>query len=316
MRRLPSEFLERLKKIYPASTYQKIYTTFNQRRPTTFRINTLKAKDSKVVKELTSQGFKIKPAPLPNFFIVASGSLREIQKTRVYLEGLIYVQGLSSALPAMILNPREGEFVLDLCAAPGSKTSQMASSMENKGRIVSIEKVKPRFYKLLNNIKIQGVKNVEPILFDGTIIFKKYSEEFDKVLVDAPCSAEGRFYVGKPRTFLYWKPRKIREMARKQKRLVLAGLRVLKKGGVLVYSTCTFSPEENEAIIDYVLKRYEGKIAIEDININISNVMPGLRRWQNREFHPLIKNTLRIIPTNLFEGFYIARLRKKESFCH
>ncbi|RLA91995.1 MAG: hypothetical protein DRG69_09430 [Deltaproteobacteria bacterium] len=134
------------------------------------------------------------------------------------------------------------------------------------------------------------------------------------MLLDAPCSSEARFFVKDPRTYSYWKPRKVKEMSHKQKRLLVAALRVLKKGGILVYSTCTFSPEENEEVINYVWERYKDKIELEEIKLPLKNKKRGLLHWKGRKFNICVRKTFRIIPNNIFEGFFVARIRKVDSF--
>ena len=311
MGKLPSQFIERLKRIYKPSVYISVRQSFLQKRFTTFRVNTLLVDEFQVINSLKNQGFKLQKASLPShFFILQNKSLRDLQETEEYKKGQIYVQGLSSGLAPEVLKPCEEEFVLDLCASPGSKTTQMSALMKGKGKIVAVEKIKPRFYKLLHNLKIQKVTNVEPLLYDGCVIFKKFGEEFDKVLVDAPCSAEARFDVSSPRTFKYWSIRKIKESQHKQKRLIIAGFKVLKKGGVLVYSTCTFAPEENEEVVEYLLSKFP-QAHVEPVSINLSNVYPALNSWENRKFSSQIKGCVRILPDKFFEGFFIAKIRKE-----
>ena len=311
--KLPSEFIERVKSIFPPSYHRKVLKAFTIRRPTTFRVNTLKSSFEEVKETLKKEGFKfINPSYPPLSFILVEGTLRELEKTSLYKEGKIYVQTLSSMLPPLVLAPEPGERILDLCAAPGSKTTQMSAMMENEGEIVAVEKIKIRFYKLKANLERQGVKNVKPILRDGTFLPKNFRYSFDRVLVDAPCSGEGSFTIHDPRTYAYWGKRKIKEMVRKQKRLLLSGILALKPGGVLVYSTCTLSPEENEGVLDWVLKRVGNQVEIEKIEIP-AETLPGLGEWEGKTFSPEVKKAIRIPPSLHWEGFFIAKIRKNKN---
>ncbi len=311
LRYLPSEFIQRIRRIYPPSISKKVLNSFLEKKATTFRINTLKADRLSVLKSLQKKGFKLQNVEwYKDAFILKNKSLRELQKTEEFIKGLIYVQNLSSMIPPLVLDPKEEDSILDLCAAPGSKTTQLAALTRNKARIIAVEKIKPRFFKLLRNLEIQGVENIRPLLLDGVLIHKKLKEEFDKILLDAPCSAEGLFYLQNPRTFKYWKPKKIRESAHKQKRLLSSALRLLKPQGILVYSTCTFSPEENEAVIDFALKKFKGELICEEIDFKIPNRFKPLIKWKEKEFDLQLEKAARIIPDNLYEGFFICKLKK------
>ena len=309
-RALPPEFLERLARILPASEHDAVLRSFSQAKPTTFRVNTLHASVEAVRTELEGAGFQLDPVSWrPGAFMLRQGELERLQETEVYKTGKVYVQSLSSMMPALALDPQPGERILDLTAAPGSKTTQMACLMNGQGTIVANDNNRPRFYKLKANVKMQGASNVEVSLRYGES-FGQRPGEFDRVLVDAPCSTEGRFYLPKPASYQFWKPRKMHEMAHKQRKLLAAGLHTLKPGGVLVYSTCTFAPEENEAVVDWALKKYAHLVSLEPITLPIQNVSPGLVGWEDRSYHPELRQAVRILPNTVMEGFFMAKLRK------
>jgi len=184
------------------------------------------------------------------------------------------------------------------------------ASIAPEAEIIAIEKIRIRFYKLLANLKIQGVNNVKALLLDGIWVRKRYPEYFDKILVDAPCSAEGRFYIKNPRTFKYWKDKKIKEMVNKQKKLLSAAFYALNKDRVLVYSTCTFSPEENEGMVDWLLNKFKDAIEILPVEVPLSNVRNGLTNWESKKFSASLKLTKRIVPNSYMEGFFIAKIKK------
>ncbi len=229
---------------------------------------------------------------------------------------LVYVQNVSSQLPPLVLDPQPGERVLDLCAAPGSKTRQLACLMHDEGEIVAVEKVRKRFYKLKANVASQGSTIVQPVFASGTAFWHRAPESFDRVLVDAPCSSEGRFRIDKAETTRYWSRRKIKEMQTKQRKLLFAGVQALKPGGTLVYSTCTFAPEENEAVVSKALKMFGDAIELVDTGLDDlvdGMTHPALLGWNERDFKPPTSNARRILPNGTFEAFFVACLTKHKT---
>ena len=306
---LPKEFLAKLKKIYPQE-YSQICRTFLSRKKHSFRINYKKTDLVSLRKALIKERIKFKELKWPEGSFILESDLRKFQASFIYQEGLVYLQNISSMIPPLVLEPKKDEKILDLCAAPGAKTTQIFSLVGGEAEIIAVEKIRTRFYKLLANLKIQAADTVKTILMDGVRIFKKYPEYFDKVLLDAPCSSEARFWIANMRSFKYWKERKVKEMAHKQKKLLTSAIKSLKEGGILVYSTCTFSPEENEEIINWALNKFKDIIEIVPVSIPIKNIKPGLVEWKGKKFSPSLKLSLRILPNDFMEGFYIAKLRK------
>jgi len=186
----------------------------------------------------------------------------------------------------------------------------MAALMHNQGLIVAVEAIRNRYYRLKSVCSLLGVKNATSKLMDGRR-FKPQGQLFDKILVDAPCSSEGRFNTAHPKTFAYWSPRKIKEMSRKQKGLLLAASRALKPGGTLVYSTCTFAPEENEAVVDWLLRKTEGAIELLPLQVDDVQSYPTLEDWQERTFSPEVHKCLRVLPAKDIEGFFLVKLIRK-----
>jgi 16S rRNA (cytosine1407-C5)-methyltransferase len=203
--------------------------------------------------------------------------------------------------------------VLDLCAAPGSKTLQTACIMGDRGRIAAVEKIKGRFFKLKANLNQHNVQSVHTYLTDGARVWRKTPERFDRVLLDAPCSSESRIKAFDPQSYEHWRPGKIKEMARKQKALMHSAINCLKPGGTLVYSTCSFAPEENEAIVDFALRRFGDAIHVVPVELPVNRSQPGLLNWKNKAFDAQVKNAMRILPDGLMEGFFICRLEKRRS---
>jgi len=264
--------------------------------------------------ELESNDFHLTAIdPLPQTYLVPDHEREMLIHHPYSAEGLVYFINPSSVIPPVILNPCPGQRVLDLTAAPGGKTIVMAGMMKNRGQISAVENVKYRFHKMRANLEKNGVTNARLYLKDGTAIGKNCPEQFDKILLDAPCSTEGRFQNHIPATFGYWSERKIAEMNRKQRKLLFSAIRALKPGGDLVYSTCTFAPEENEEPVDRILQKFGDALTVVKYEITLKNRRSGLCRWRKKEFHPSIKNAIRILPDDIFEGFFICKIRKSES---
>ncbi len=349
---IPENFLERLQNIVGVSLFQQIKQTFVE-RPTTFRINTIKAKRDEVIEVLNQNGFKFERVRwYKDAFILKNKSKRELTDLEIYKDGKIYIQSLASMIPPLVLDPQPGEKVLDLTAAPGSKTSQIAALMQNTGELVANDNNKIRFFKLKHNMdhlviprspqttrNLSEDKNIGTQNFDvmqqmlaskdpssrldsvrdflklrleyGSDLAREYPEYFDRVLLDAPCSAEARFVESDPKTFGYWKEQKIKEMAYKQRQLLFAAWSALKPGGILVYSTCTFAPEENELQISRFM---EQNTNCELLEIDLKDVkrLPIVKNWHNKEINKeVIKKTMRILPTKEIEAFFVAKLKKK-----
>ena len=306
---LPQEFLRRIKLIYPMH-FNRVCGTFLNRKKQTFRINYLKTDLNSLRNFLKKEGVKYKELSWPKGAFILNSDIRHFQRSFIYRDGLVYLQNVSSMIVPLVLAGTSGDRILDLCAAPGAKTTEIASLAGRSTEIVAVEKIRTRYYKLLANLKIQGADFVKAIIMDGIFVRKKFPEYFDKVLLDAPCSSEGRFYIRNPRSFKYWKYRKVKEMAHKQKRLISSAYYALKPGGRLLYSTCTFSPEENEEIVDWVLSKFKDNVELLPINIPYKNTRSGLVKWRKKEFSQSLSQTLRIIPNDYMEGFFIALFKK------
>jgi tRNA (cytosine49-C5)-methyltransferase len=314
-RHLPDAFLEKLKRIIPVNQWDKVIKTFAVERPTTFRVNTLKTTGASVKEQLEGAGLKIENLPwYKDAFILRKGRQRDLEDTDLYEKGGIYVQGLSSMIPPLALAPQPGEKVLDLTAAPGSKTTELACLMKNGGSITANDNNPVRLQKLKANLKTQGAGNVSLLeAGDGSLVWKKHMEEFDKVLLDAPCSSEGRFQLEEPATYSYWKEDTNRKMAKDQRRLFKSAVLSLKPGGTLVYSTCTFAPEENEGVLQWALETYGDALALEDISIPLPLHTRGLPAWGDLKFDPAVVKSVRVLPTTDVEGFFVAKLKKTKS---
>ena len=307
---LPAIFLERLRKIIPCQHYDAVESSFSSNGAVTVRINTLKVARADVLQALTALNISYKEISWYHDALILDGlTSPEYGELAMVKQGQLYRQSLSSMLPVVILNPQPGEQVLDFCAAPGSKTTQIAAMMKNEGELIAVEAVRPRFYRLKAVCTLLGARNVMCKLTDARRF--RSQELFDKILVDAPCSSESRFKTDDLKSVGYWSPRKIKEMVHKQRGLLLSASRFLKSGGVLVYSTCTFAPEENEGVIDWVLRKSEGQLTTESIEINGVPSYPAINMWEERAYDSQVKNCLRVLPDGIMEGFFVAKLIKR-----
>ena len=224
-------------------------------------------------------------------------------KSMLHWRGEYYVQEESAAVPVSVLDPRPGDKVLDMCAAPGGKTTQIADRINNEGLVVANEVSDQRMKSLHANIYRTGAFSVNALNEDGRRIPE--DREFDKILVDAPCSGEGNNC-----------RREEEEMASEQESKDLANLQLdllekafsmVKDGGILVYSTCTFSPYENENVVSQALERND--VELENIELDFEHER-GLESYQNLEFGEDMEKTVRIYPHHLQSGgMYVARFK-------
>lgn len=310
---LPPDFAARLPHIVPAPYLAEVLRAFTLHRPTTFRVNSLKTTRAALIAQLAHAGFSVEPvAWCADAFILRNKSKAELIETPAYQNGELYVQSLSSMIPPLILQPMPGEKIGDLAAAPGSKTTQIAALMQNTGELIANDRSKIRLFKLVANLKLQGVKNARTSLGEGEQLWKRFPEYFDRTLVDVPCSLEGRFETGNPKSFGDWSLKKVRTLSVHQCHLLRAAVSATKPGGVIVYSTCTLSPEENEGVLDWLIAKEGDAVEMLPIEMPVA-AQPGITTWERQTYAPAVALSARILPSNTLEGFFIAKLRKVRS---
>lgn len=304
--RLPKEFMEFLYEEYTPLKVDQILLGMTSERYTTLRVNTLKYDIQSLMRYFKEKNIKFDRVLWYNDALVIKNiNEKEIQKLDIYEKGYIYLQSLSSMIPPIVLNPIPGEKILDLTAAPGSKTTEIATLMQNKGYILANELDKIRCERLRYNVEKQGADIIEVINERGEKIGEQYPEMFDRVLLDTPCSGEGRFIVNSVATYRDWSPKKVRELTKLQRKLFASAYKALKPNGIMVYSTCTLNKEENEFILDWALKNF--KIKLVDIEIKIKDAQTGFAD----ELDNSIKKAIRILPSKDTEGFFVAKFIKK-----
>ncbi len=236
---------------------------------------------------------------------------RTVTASEGVASGRLYVQNLSSMLAPLVLDPRPGERVLDLAAAPGGKTLHLAARLGLEGELAAVEPVRDRFFKLKQNLERCGAGGfVRTFTHDGRDVGRKTPGRFDAVLLDAPCSSEARFDPREPATFAYWGPRKLAESARKQKALLRSAVDATRPGGRVLYATCSFAPEENELVVAHTLRRLAGKVELDPVELPIGNARPGLTEWRNKRLPSELAGAVRVFPDDELAGFFLAMLRK------
>ncbi|MEX2017327.1 MAG: RsmB/NOP family class I SAM-dependent RNA methyltransferase [Candidatus Pacearchaeota archaeon] len=340
---------ERLKLLMPN---EKDFTAFLEilKQPTqnSIRCNTLKITPNELIKRLDSKGWKIEQpfSQYPEIMIIkgkfannndninngvssfnnhinkrANGVSEpniidlepgELGRSLEHLLGYYYVQEIASMLPVLTLKPKPNELVLDLAAAPGSKTTQIASEMQNTGTIIANDVNIGRISILATNLERCGVSNTIVTRKQGFDLCRKLNQQgflFDKILLDAPCSGEGTLRSSRA-TYEMWNIKSVNNLSNIQKSLIASCIDLLKLNGELVYSTCTHSPEENEEVIDFALEKFGNKIKVETIKLPVKCRI-GLTEWNNKEYNKSVEKACRIYPQdNDTEGFFVAKLRR------
>ncbi len=296
---IPNFLIENLKNQYSEKYVEEILNGYNEKRKVTFRVNTLKSNVSKIEKVLEENNIKYKKVKWSKeAFILDDAKEDDIEKLDIYKNGEIYLQSLSSMLPPIILNPREGADILDMAAAPGGKTTQIAALTNNKSHITACEMNNIRIEKLKYNVVKQGASCVYIMQKDSRQIDDFFS--FDQILLDAPCSGSGTLNVDDKNLEKYFTEKLIEKSIKSQYTLLKKAVKILKKGQEMVYSTCSILRIENEEIISKVMK--EEKIEIIPIFFEGIEELPILPTN--------IKETLCVYPNELYEGFFIAKIRK------
>lgn len=294
---IPSFLIEKLKNQYGEELTNKILEGYNQKRKVTLRVNTIKANINEIQKILDNSNIVYTKVPWSDdALIIENVREPEITKLTIYDEGKIYLQSLSSMLPPIILQPKENDDILDMAAAPGGKTTQIASIVNNKARITACEMNNIRAEKLKYNIEKQGANCVYVMVTDSRKIDDFFS--FDSILLDAPCSGSGTLNSNDNKIEKTFTPKLIQKSSKTQAQLLKKAINILKQGKEMIYSTCSILQEENEDILASILKT--GKVEI--VPINVDKTIPKLPTK--------IDGTLCVCPNEEYEGFFVAKIRK------
>ncbi len=289
------KFIEKFSKITDFEKFKEFSLKYPRKA---IRVNTIKINQKELIERLKSQKFTLEEVPwCKDSFFIKHLERKPVGNTLEHFLGYYYVQDAASLIPSIILNPKKEELVLDLCASPGSKTTQIAALMENEGLILANDILGTRIKPLKANLQRCGVKNCIITLMSGQSIKGK----FDKILLDAPCSGTGAIRKS-PETIYIWNENMVKRFSKVQKSLILNAFDSLNENGTLVYSTCSIDPDENERVIEFLLEKRNAKIENIDLTLKRSEVLSDDLE---------VKKCLRIWPQdNDTEGFFIAKIRK------
>ena len=291
---------EKLEKQYGTKITKEIIEGYQTKRKTTLRINTIKSNIEEIKNELEKEKIEYETVKWSKeALIIKNADEKTIQEMEIYKNGKIYLQSLSSMLPPIILEPKEGTDILDMAAAPGGKTTQIAAITNNKAHITACEKNKIRAERLKYNVDKQGATCVFIMPKDSRFIDDFFS--FDQILLDAPCSGSGTLDYNDANVEKYFTEQLIERSSKTQKTLLSKAIKLLKPGHEMVYSTCSILDCENEDVVASVIKN--GNIEIVPINFEGMEELPILPTK--------ISGTLCVKPTELYEGFFVAKIRKK-----
>jgi tRNA (cytosine49-C5)-methyltransferase len=272
------------------------------------RVNTLKATVGEVREVVTERDLPFEPVPwCPTGFWIGD-SEHGLGDSAAHFQGLLYLEDAASLLPPEALVPEPGEVVMDAAAAPGGKTTHIAALMGNEGALAANEVDAYRTRVLRFNLSRMGVLNAAVTTLDMSRL-PDTGPIFDKVLLDAPCSCEGRLSED-PEALALWKPARVQKFSRLQMKLIDNCFSLLATGGALVYSTCTLAPEENEGVIDHLLKT-QRDADVGEIDVTTGRHADGLTEWQGTGYDDRVERCLRLYPHHQgTQGFFIARILK------
>lgn len=288
-----------LEKQYTEEYVKKIMSGYKKTRKTTLRVNTIKSSIEEIKNKLNEANINYEQLDWSKeAFIIKNADERIIQEMDIYPNGQIYLQSLSSMLPPIILNPKQGSDILDMAAAPGGKTTQIAALSNNKSHITACEKNKIRFERLKYNIEKQGASCVFIMAKDSRYIDDFFS--FDQILLDAPCSGSGTLNIEDMKFEKNFTEQLIEKSIKTQESLLKKAIKILKPGHEMVYSTCSILSSENEDVINRVIRNTDAEIV--PIYFDGIEQLPLLPTK--------INGTLCICPTELYEGFFVAKIRK------
>lgn len=279
-------------------------------RQQSVRVNLLKTPYGVAVQELTDLGWSgTQYTWCPEGLTVLTG-LQAIRDSVAVAEGRVFIQNAASWLPVIALDPHPGDHILDMCAAPGGKTSHIAAMAGNRAHITANDNSRPRLAKLRANLDRLGVQNVTYTLYDaGQLAQRLAGQRFDKILLDAPCSGEGMLNYTSNKDMSTWSVAHVKRLQQLQKRLILQAWQLLKPGGTLVYSTCTIAPEENEAVIDYMLRRsLDATLVLQ--KYSLPNQATPVLSWNQKSYDAQVARVVRLAPGSQAEAFFVAKITK------
>lgn len=315
--KLPNAFYERISQIYSKEDQKILLSGFEtEKRPVYFRVNLIRSSHEEVEWALQKAGIMfMKDNHLENGYFLLEWKERDLWNLPIYTEGKIYVQSFSSQLPVQFMGLQWWEDVLDLTAAPGWKTGQISERVWPNGSVVALENNAIRLEKMKYNLEKLGCTNVESISMDASEIplnppFKELEGwQFDAILFDAPCSSEWKINFHMLKTYEGWDEKYFSFHYKRQKKIIEKNISLLKSGGILLYSTCTLAPEENEGLVHFLLCSFP-ELILEDISFEYQYRRSWIKKFWKYIYKSEIEKCVRILPNPQSEGFFVAKLRK------
>lgn len=297
--------IKRYLDIFGRENTRKFLEANKKKLPKAIRVNTLRTDVSTCIKRLEEKGFVFSKIKWCDYGYIVREEPFSIGATPEYLLGMYYIQDATSMVPAIELSPAKNETVLDMTAAPGGKTTHLSQIMENTGVIVAVDMNKEKMRALRSNIQRTGSENVFALRMRAEEI-TSLGLKFDKILLDAPCTGEGTIRKNPDRRKTI-NEKEIKRYAEKQKELIKTANKVLKPGGILVYSTCSLSPEENEMQVEFAVEKLGFKI----LNLKNKFCLKGISKIFGKKHKDYLSNCGRFYPhIHNTQGFFVAKLKK------
>lgn len=299
--KLPLFLIKELNKQYGEEITNKIVDGYLENRVVSLRVNTLKSDVISVCEELSKNKIEFEKVPwCDEALIIKNANEEKIQKLKIYENGEIYLQSLSSMLPPIIMQPNENTDILDMTAAPGGKTTQIAALTNNNANITACEMNNIRIEKLKYNIEKQGATSVVIMQTDSRNLSDYFS--FEQILLDAPCSGSGTIDLNNEKTYKNFTEALVEKSSKSQLTLLKKALKILKPGHEMIYSTCSILAKENEDILNKALKGVNAEIV--PIKLNGIEEIPTLPTK--------LEGTICVCPNKYYEGFFVAKIRKNK----
>ena len=296
---VPAYLAQLLRAQYGEETAERIAQGYAAQRVVTLRANPLKTDAQTVRERLAAQDIETSPVPWYADAMIVRGAREDaLTGLDLYERGEIYLQSLSSMIPPLLLGAKPGENVLDMAAAPGGKTTQIAALTGNQAMVTACEMNKIRAERLRYNVQRQGATRVTVMNIDSRNLDDLFS--FDRILLDAPCSGSGTVQLGSPRSKGQFSREFLSRTTKQQEALLGKALRLLRPGCEMIYSTCSVLTQENEEIVSRVLRKTGAQIV--PLELAAFDSVPRL---------PVsIPGTLCVAPDELHEGFFVAKIRR------
>lgn len=308
---IPPLLTARWREIWPEDQADTLLASFALPKECTFRVQSLRGDPLATLDAVRALG--LDPTPVEGTtdgFSLPASARDVLVRSAPAMDGRVYIQDPASWVPVHLLDPQPGEEILDLCAAPGGKSLHIADRMQNRGRLACVEAIRDRFFRMKANLDRGGVRIAALYMKDGRHVGGAVPARFDRVMLDAPCSSEAGIEAADPDTWKHWSERKLAECSRKQHGLIRSAWTALKPGGTLVYATCTFAPEEDELVVDGLLRERDDADLVASV-WPWTATQPGLTRWRGQELDPRLALALRVLPGPRYGGFFCATLRKR-----